>query len=96
MKRPRGLDATSPAAAGYAVQSGAFALALGVLFLLSAFLNVVLPHYERVEYSVQTRCQITEAKEDELIDERLMHMKVPYFFSQSRCLPRTMNERKLS
>ncbi len=29
-------------------QSGALALAVGVLFLLSAFLNVVLPHYERV------------------------------------------------
>ena len=55
------------------------ALAAGILFLLAAFMNVVLPHYERIQYSVQTRCQITELKEDDLIDDRLTHMKVSLY-----------------
>jgi hypothetical protein len=27
-------------------------LAVGVTFLLAAFMNVVLPHYEKIQYSV--------------------------------------------
>eukprot|EP00961_Rhodomonas_salina_P083483 1121285-Rhodomonas_salina.1 len=43
------------------MQSGAVALAVSVTFLLGAFMNVVEPHYDRVQYSVQTRCQVGSA-----------------------------------
>eukprot|EP00282_Hemiselmis_andersenii_P031343 CAMPEP_0169471348 /NCGR_PEP_ID=MMETSP1042-20121227/24548_1 /TAXON_ID=464988 /ORGANISM="Hemiselmis andersenii, Strain CCMP1180" /LENGTH=229 /DNA_ID=CAMNT_0009585051 /DNA_START=16 /DNA_END=701 /DNA_ORIENTATION=- len=69
------LDAFPP---GCLTVSGALAFASGMLFLLAAFLNVVLPHYERVQYSVQTRCHIVSIDDDPLIDDRLVHMKVKF------------------
>ncbi len=39
-------------------------------------MNIVEPHYARVQYSVQTRCQIMEIKEDEYIPHDLWHYAV--------------------
>lgn len=58
--------------------SGAVSLAVAVTFLLGCMFNVVLPHYERVSHSVQTRCKIINIERDEYIDDALFHYKVKF------------------
>ena len=58
--------------------SGAMSFAVGTVFLMSCVFNVVLPHYERVSHSVQTRCKIMSVERDEYIDDALFHYKVKY------------------
>ena len=58
--------------------SGACSLAVGTVFFLSCFFNVVLPHYDRLSHSVQTRCKIVSVERDEYIDDALFHYKVKF------------------
>jgi len=58
--------------------SGAVSLAVGVTFFLGCFFNVVLPHYDRLSHSVQTRCKIISVDRDEYIDDALFHYKVKF------------------
>ena len=52
--------------------------AVGLTFLLGALFNVVVPHFDRVAHSVQTRCQIMDVSEDEYINEELFHYTVKF------------------
>jgi len=58
--------------------SGAVSLAVGVVLFLGCFFNVVLPHYDRLAHSVQTRCKIVGIDRDEYIDDALFHYKVKF------------------
>ena len=58
--------------------SGAVSLAVGVMLLLACFFNVIMPHYERVSHSVQTRCKILAVDRDEYIDDSLFHYNVKF------------------
>ena len=58
--------------------SGAVSLAVGVILLLGCFFNVILPHYDRVSHSVQTRCKILSVARDEYIDDSLFHYQVKF------------------
>ena len=58
--------------------SGAVSLAVSTVFLVSLVFNVLIPHYERVSHSVQTRCKILSVERDKYIDDALFHYKVKY------------------
>jgi hypothetical protein len=58
--------------------SGAVSLAVSTVFLVSLVFNVLIPHYERVSHSVQTRCKILSVERDKYIGDALFHYKVKY------------------
>ena len=51
---------------------------MALIFSLAALDNVLLPHYEEIAYSVQTRCSIEKIADDPLIGERLKHFTVKF------------------
>ncbi|EKX47125.1 hypothetical protein GUITHDRAFT_137732 [Guillardia theta CCMP2712] len=53
--------------------SGAVSLAVGVIFLLGAFMNVVEPHYDKIAHSVQTRCEVMSVTHENLVEDKLFH-----------------------
>lgn len=63
---------------GCLTMSGALSLAVGMTFLLAAFMNVVLPHYDKIQYSVQTRCQIVAISKDDMVDDAIYHYDVKF------------------
>ncbi len=53
-------------------------LLVTLVFALAALENVLLPHYDEIAYSVQTRCKIEAITDDPLIGERLKHLSVKF------------------
>ena len=51
---------------------------VAMIFSLAALDNILLPHYEEIAYSVQTRCKIEGVSNDPLIGERLLHFTVKF------------------